>query len=267
MEKKTNTIGNRLKKARNKKNLTLDEIYEKLKIHPRILLALEEDRGEEELSSVYIKAFLKNYSHYLGIEGDALIKELLAHRPTDERSSAEYPKNPPEPEEPKLKPRSFSINIDFKKITPPLVATVSIVVVLYVIFFAGSRLVSGVRKMTQNRASAAASRQEVARETSSPASAKPIGGFQVIPENVDLVLELKALQELWLEVKSDGKIVFRRTLPKGSVETWEAGKSIELWLGKAEAAELVLNGQALKSPGRGVMKGIKLTRKGMKTTK
>ena len=36
-----------------------------------------------------------------------------------------------------------------------------------------------------------------------------------------------------------------------------------LWVGKAEYLELILNGHPLGSPGRGVIKDITITRKGL----
>ena len=77
MNKKTETIGARLKKVRNEKGLSLEEVYSKTRIHTRVLEAIEENRAEEVLSRVYIKSFLKEYTRCLGLDWDELEKTFL----------------------------------------------------------------------------------------------------------------------------------------------------------------------------------------------
>ncbi|MFH1245073.1 MAG: RodZ domain-containing protein [Candidatus Omnitrophota bacterium] len=68
-------IGEKLKKARLEKNISLDEVFKQTKIHPRVLAALEENQAEEQLSLIYIKSFIKSYAQYLGLDARALLDE------------------------------------------------------------------------------------------------------------------------------------------------------------------------------------------------
>ena len=47
-------VGEKLKKARLEKGLSLDEVYRQTRIHLRVLEALEEDRAHNLLSFIYI---------------------------------------------------------------------------------------------------------------------------------------------------------------------------------------------------------------------
>lgn len=248
MKTKSESIGSRLKNARAKLGLSLDEAYSKTKIHPRILEALEEDRGEEVLSRIYIKSFLKHYSDYLGLDTGELVKNtfpsLLVREP---------------------QPKSGQGIESKQKFLLLAVTVISIILLVWLVGYAGIKLVTGLWGFFTRSPVAVSTEAPAGKEA--PVPVKAMAGFQPIARNEELVLELKAVKDVWIDVKSDGKTVFRRILPKGSVENWKAGDSIKLWLGKAEAVELTLNGQPLGSPGRGVIKNILITRKGMKIGK
>ena len=103
---------------------------------------------------------------------------------------------------------------------------------------------------------------KAAKEISSPAEKKKPAIN--IPLNKPLVLTVKAKDNVWMEVKSDGEVIFRNILSNGTLETWKAEEKIELWVGNASALELMLNDIPLGSPGRGVKRGIIISHKGMK---
>jgi len=265
MDNKLNTIGTRLKEARTKRGASLDDVYGKTRIHMNILEALEGDRPPEFLSRVYVKSFVKRYARYLGIEEDEAVKAFLAD-PVQEKQ----PLASPVPSEKKnifiddLKKKLKLDSIDpeqMKKLIRPISLALAGIFVIYIIGFTGMKIVKGVGRFRARRRAASVAvadrTPEVIEKT----------GFVSIPAKKDLALELKTTEDVWMEVKSDGKIVFRHVLPKGSTEKWNAKKSIELWLGKAQAVEMTLNGQALKPAGRGVVKNIILTREGMNVSK
>ena len=66
------TVGEILKKARQEKNLTLDEIEKSLRIRKKFLMALEENAWDMLPSLPYIKGFLKNYSAFLGLNAEEM---------------------------------------------------------------------------------------------------------------------------------------------------------------------------------------------------
>lgn len=62
------TVAHLLKKAREEKGLSFEQIREALKIHPRFLRALEESDYKVFSSPVHLKGFLKNYAEYLDLD-------------------------------------------------------------------------------------------------------------------------------------------------------------------------------------------------------
>ena len=85
----------------------------------------------------------------------------------------------------------------------------------------------------------------------------------LVPLFRKLKLTVRTSDKVWLQVRSDGSLIFQGELPKGSSETWIAKKELELWTGNAGAMQLSLNGKQLQPLGRGVKKGIKVTHSGV----
>ena len=78
------TIGQRLKKAREYRNLTLEKAEEATRIRLQFLRALEADDFSVMPSPVQARGFLRNYAEYLGINLDQVVEELRATRPEPE---------------------------------------------------------------------------------------------------------------------------------------------------------------------------------------
>ncbi len=68
------TIGQRLKNAREYRHITLEKAGEFTRIRPQFLRALEEDDYSNIVSAAQARGFLRNYAEYLGLN----IEELLA---------------------------------------------------------------------------------------------------------------------------------------------------------------------------------------------
>ena len=64
------SIGTVLKEARTKKSISLEDVHSKIKIHPRVLQLLEEDKFEKLPSSVFAKSFLKSYAEFLEVNSE-----------------------------------------------------------------------------------------------------------------------------------------------------------------------------------------------------
>jgi cytoskeletal protein RodZ len=80
----TETIGQRLKKAREYRNLTLEKVEEATHIRVQFLRALEADDFSAMPSPVQARGFLRNYAQYLDLDLDQMVEELRAARPEPE---------------------------------------------------------------------------------------------------------------------------------------------------------------------------------------
>jgi cytoskeletal protein RodZ len=117
------SIGEILKRTREKKKLTIEDVQKYVKIHPKYLKALEKDDYSVFSSKVHSKGFLKIYSDFLGLDEN----EILALWRRDYEKEID------------LKPkREFQIANELNKtkiIVTPGIIFIMFVVVALVMFF------------------------------------------------------------------------------------------------------------------------------------
>ena len=83
----------------------------------------------------------------------------------------------------------------------------------------------------------------------------------------DLVLQVAATDRAWVAVDADGKTVLQKVLNPNEVENLKAHDSFDVTLGNAQGIVLTLNGETLKPLGRrGEVKSIHLTREDLKNS-
>jgi len=70
------TLGQRLKAAREEKNLTLEKVFQAIRIRVNYLQALEEDDHSSMPSPVQARGYLRNYAEYLGLDLDQVLEEV-----------------------------------------------------------------------------------------------------------------------------------------------------------------------------------------------
>jgi cytoskeletal protein RodZ len=70
----TLTLGEKLKKIRSERRISLTDISRFTKIQLKYLENIEEGLYEKLPSDVYVKGFLKNYAKFLGVNGESLIR-------------------------------------------------------------------------------------------------------------------------------------------------------------------------------------------------
>ncbi len=79
------TIGQKLKQARESKRLTLEKVFEATRIRVPYLQALEADDLSAMPSPVQARGYLRNYAEFLGLNFDQLLEEMrAANRPSEE---------------------------------------------------------------------------------------------------------------------------------------------------------------------------------------
>lgn len=70
----TLTLGEKLKRIRSDRRMSLHEVSKNTRIQVKYLEYLEEGRYEKLPAEVYVKGFLRNYADFLGVDDQALIK-------------------------------------------------------------------------------------------------------------------------------------------------------------------------------------------------
>lgn len=89
MQDSTIGVGSALRKARERRGITLDAASRDTKLHIDQLRALESEDFEALLGDVYVRGSLRTYSQYLGLSPDKVVGAYARH--------AEAPPPPPPP--------------------------------------------------------------------------------------------------------------------------------------------------------------------------
>lgn len=70
------TIGQKLRRAREAKHLTIDEVAEQTKINQNFIVALESDDYQAFNEEFYIKQYIRTYARFLGLNSRTLIADI-----------------------------------------------------------------------------------------------------------------------------------------------------------------------------------------------
>ena len=299
-------FGENLRREREMRGVSLEEISSATKISLRFLEAIEREDFSKLPGGIFSRSFIRSYARYLGLDEERVVAEFqLAaqpqvdfdlHRMAAGKSSSGRP-----------------------AARTPLIATLVAVVLLaggYVLFRYSPRAAEAPAPpppapvatpkpaapptvpapTTSGDATAVPGVNPAAGEvtpgaapgtpTAPGATPNPQGGpaagvnpaAQSSPQtgnppgtkpaaDTDLVLQVAATERAWVAVDADGKTVLQRVLNPDEVQTLKAHKSFDVTTGNAQAVILTLNGETLKPLGRrGEVKSVHLTREDLKNS-
>ncbi len=146
---------------------------------------------------------------------------------------------------------------------------IAVIVGILLVVVAGAFLAIGVKFVAKKIASpgtprhAQAARMRKEKIAKSRTSAKAVTARETAAlRDESLRLGIRALEDCWLQLKADNKVVFQNILKKGRFESWEAKDRMDLVLGSAGGVQLEINGKIIPSLGkRGqVLKNVQITR-------
>ena len=263
------SIGTTLKEARVKKEISLEDVHAKLKIHPRVLQLLEEEKFDKLPSPQFAKSFLRSYAQFLEVNAE----EILDHFEKENKL--------PEPEQKMyIKPVDMS---GARKI-PASWWTAGIIaaLLLAIAMFAPTKQLSSWASKLKMPAVKFQKKTPVVKEkkVSAPKTEEAqapavesadtwlntvkLGNFPKLNKKQPLDLQIKALDAVWVHVTCDGKVLFQGVLKKGGGDVWQAKSAIEIWTGNASNMSLTLNKTSLGSPGKGVVKKMIVSHEGIR---
>ena len=257
-------IGEPLKTARNNKAFTLEEVHAKIKIHPRVLQLIEEEKFDKLPSPVFAKSFIKSYAEFLELNAEDLVAAYEKH--TGALAPAEQTLIIPSASD---RQKSSFFNRNFFLITGVVLAVVVGAFILQDISKTVARRSGKQIKTSKNTRAGvkSAPKNETPKAPEATADwlrSPELGNFPKISAKAQLHLTIKALDPVWVRVTCDGKVLFESILKKGMAESWDADNRIELWTGNASKMALTLNEFFLGSPGKGVVKRMAITHEGVR---
>lgn len=261
-------VGAILKEARESRGLSLEIVHEALKIPLDALRAIEEDYTIRMLSPFYYRGFVKMYARYLNIDAAEVIEDYKQEK---------LPKHIKQDIEEFIVPKWIA-KIFTRQRKQQIVVAAGILLTLFLLFKIIGFLTS--REPKQNAKKEVVKIEAVKKEIKkvpqkprkkirqqipkiviskkaskvlAPVVAKPVKPVVsappvVVQKNVNLTV--RANQNSWLRVKTDGIVVFQSTLRTGAVETWFADDEIEISGRNINQLEFELNGKMIGTLGR-----------------
>jgi cytoskeleton protein RodZ len=231
-------IGNTLREARVRRNLTLQQVEEDIKIRVKYVQAMENEDWDVMPGVTYVKGFLRTYATYLGLDPDVIIGEFRSRGMVP---SAEH-HEPFSGSSVIGKPRSHR-----GRNTVVIVAVVCLIV-LAAIYALG---------MMNSKDNDEPQTEPGALGISSPSptpskSPKPSATKTAVPAwQRDLIKVEATSGDCWMEVRRNnatGVVLFSGTLAKGDMKKFK-GKDIWMSLGNPASVRLEAAGKkvALKS--------------------
>jgi cytoskeleton protein RodZ len=260
MQTTTTPFGDRLKREREMRGVTLEEIAVATRIAPRFLEALENEKWDQLPGGVFNRGFVRSVARFLGMDEDSLVGEYaLATSAHDTSVSAKWDEGS-------------------RSMLRRRVAGVTLIVLLLGLAFGGwlafykyGHKLFGwlkseppavqVQQPSATTPSRAAQNKSQQAPTSSPSvspAASASGGAQssapVSPDSTHgLVLRVEAGKEAEITIAADGASVFSGKLEPGNAQTFQAQDRFQVSAKDSSSVLLELNGQTvppLGAPGQ-----------------
>ena len=258
------TFGARLKREREQRKITLDEIALSTKIGTRFLTALEEEQFDQLPGGIFNKGFVKAYARHLGINEDQAVADYVA------ASHTTLPETSPE-ESPELAVMASRVpRTDASPTTglPWGLFAIALLIVAFGLAIWGfySRDKSAkpdpavpatieARSSTprpesiaqalpeSGSASAVSPTQTTVHET--PASPSP----DAVSNPGAFLVQIKAREDSWVAISADGREIMQDTLSASEQKSIGAREEIVIKTGNAGALDISFNGRKLPSQG------------------
>ena len=296
-------IGKLFFETRKKKNITIEDVYKKIRIHPEVLNKIESGQFDK-INKPYLKSFLKQYSAFLGLDTGKILEKYEAVsasvpeksfnlKNNEEKAKKEQLKQEKEElkkeeikkeerENQKRKNEALPVFTERKsndeKIKLIFVAVLSAVLAILVFILFNtvrSKLSPGENKdkvKTSRQKEIAVKKKSVKKEKTKKtektvASDKKSSNEEEVsppPAAPTVILGLKARGKVWVQVNEGEKMLFAGVLEKGQSKTWKSAGTLTVWTGKADVLDFVVNTRKVNSFAMGVVKNIQVSDKGIR---
>lgn len=196
------SIGTRLKREREKKNFSVEDVHLRLRIHPGVIQKLEaDDLGDWPGGKIYARGFVRQYSDFLGLNTPEILSDFdslgIVERPVElfvglERKTETEAAEPARPRKPRVKKEAPSAPAaapkapqpDLVRNLPPIASPapfpyakwVVAGMALVIVALAVLQILRGVQNWSENRSAvkmAVMSPQTANKPAAKPAPARP----------------------------------------------------------------------------------------------
>jgi len=260
------TLGSYLRKERETRNFTLEEISSSTKIRKGILSAIENDDYTLLPAPVFVKGFLRAYANHLGLDCGEVMKKYkeVVGRDAEEEEVGQQKRE-----------RPF-----FKAFSIPLAAVgIVLLVIVYLISTRPSETAKREKAVSPPQSAVVSEKknaeipaepvsvpEKVKEQEPPPVFSQKESGIAVAEgsEVKKLNLVFKAREGTWVGFRSDDEKSSQVLLQAGESYVLRADRIIRLKIGNAGGVDLSFNGKELPSPGNsGEVVRLMLTEEGL----
>jgi cytoskeleton protein RodZ len=252
------SFGARLKREREQRKITLDDVSVSTKIATKFIVALEAEHFDQLPGGIFNKGFVRAYARHLGIDENQAIADFVA------ASAPSLPEIPPE-ETPVLAAMAVRVPESKKKsrkgdgIPWGIVAVALLIMALGFAlwgFHAREKRIPRVEisptvqtePASPEATSPASQPAQAAASAGAPEAASPAAAAPVSNAGVFTVL-IKAREDSWVSITADGKPVIEDTLSAAAEKSVEARNQIVIKAGNVGALDFSFNGKQLAPLG------------------
>jgi cytoskeleton protein RodZ len=247
-------FGAQLKKIREQRGITLDQISSSTKIGVRFLSALEDEHFEQLPGGIFSRGFVRSYARTIGVDEDQAIADYLVASGEDQpKKPAEAADDLPLPTVVAAKRESVT-HFQWRSLALPLLV---IIVMLSLAFWAfhprqlnvaeragvpGPKAATNVSSVStsEHPQSGVTGNRELSTENQLQSPTPSPGTF---------IVKIRASDDSWLSVTADGKEIMQDTLAAEEEKSIEAQKEIVIKAGNVGGVDLWFNGNKLPSQG------------------
>ncbi len=244
------SLGQELRKVRESRNISIEEIASSTKIIGRYIQAVEDDRFDAMPGGFFITGIIRSYAKYLGLDPDDVLRR---YREAGLLSKPAYSGPVPTAVEPPLEAARRS---------PARIAVLLVIGVVSIAVVLLWRARRPQPAAPQVKADAAIT--EIQPVTPPPAP-KPAAPAPAEEEWKGVTIDIAFQEDTWIQVYADGALKIDGLFPAGQRARARADKAIVLQVGNAGGMTFLLNGKPAKSLGRSgqVLTDIRITPENM----
>ena len=256
-------IGTILKKERESKKITLEQVEEATKIRRKYLEAIENEKFEVLPGEVYVKGFVATYLKYLGIKDRADVAEILKPKPAPVDISEQIAAAEQVHEEQVSRKLQRSDKKNKKKEVfeePPLtkntkmILFISIAAILVLFALQGIYSAGQPNPNDDVQQNVIGEQQgETSNQENTDVPVEPPVPEEPVYDGLEMSLEILNLdpnkkEKCWMKVTVDGTAA-EYNLTEGQIQQVHAAQQIDLHLGNAGVVKVTLNGIELGTLG------------------
>lgn len=234
-------FGDELKKNREEKGISIEEIAEETKIQKRYLIDIEKGELENLPGKTYVRGFLKNYSLALKIDPVGILEKYDEYYNLKEQKE----KVVDEIQEGKVVGKKKAKGVRKKNIIFAFLG----LFVFYIIILVITPIFEAPEE--NNKIITEKTQREVQKKLQKKIPEKEKKKIQEEKKNIlEKEIQIMALDRSWLEIKEEKEIVFLGYIQKGEIKNIKTEKKVYLKIGDASNIKIKYNGKDLGILGK-----------------